>query len=111
MLYGTKLYIPKLKDKLNTDGIIIVTDTGNPTFDFNIYTNTHIEKTNMDVYVFEWGTGEVAPSYAWGLNYYTNSQWEIIKNMWTKYKYMNGKLINFLQFNQEDTNIKNNKRY
>lgn len=111
MPYGTKLYIPSLKSKLGTDGIITVTDTGGPTFDFDIYSNKSVGKVNADVYVISWGDGKVAPSYTWGLDFYSDSQWNGLKSAWNKYKSMNGKLMSFLKFSQEDANIKNHKRY
>ena len=111
MPYGTKLYIPSLKSQLGGDGIVTVTDTGGPTFDFDLYTSSSVGKVNADVYVIEWGTGKVAPSYTWGLNYYSDSQWAGLKSAWNKYKSMNGKLMSFLKFSQEDANIKNHKRY
>ena len=111
MPYGTKIYIPSLKNKLGGDGIVTVTDTGGPLFDFDLYTNKSVGKTNADAYVLSWGTGKVAPSYTWGLNFYSDSQWNNLKSAWNKYKSMNGQLMNFLKFNQEDTNIKNHKRY
>ena len=109
--YGTKLYIPSLKEQLGGDGIVIVTDTGNPTFDFNIYMKTNIKKMNADVYVISWGDGNIAPSYTWAMNLYSDNQWSNLKYLWNNYKLMNGKLMNFLLFNQEDTNIKNHKRF
>ena len=109
--YGTKIYIPALKDKLGNDGVLIVTDTGGPTFDFDIFTNKNIGKLNTDVYILAWGTGKIAPSYTWGFNYYNDTQWNKIKASWNRYKQMNGKLMSFYLFTQEDTNIKYHKRY
>ena len=80
-------------------------------FDFDIYSTSSIGKVNADVYVLSWGTGKTAPSYTWGLNFYSDSQWSNLKSAWNKYKSMNGKLINLLKFSQEDANIKNHKRY
>ena len=111
MPYGTKLYFPSLKSKLGGDGIVTVTDTGGPTFDFDLYTNAGIGKVNADAYVLSWGTGKVAPSYTWGLNFYNDAQWNNLKSAWNKYKSMNGQLMNFLKFSQEDANIKNHSRY
>ena len=109
--YGTKIYFPYLKELLGGDGIVTVTDTGSPIFDFDIYTNKGIGKVNMDAYILSWGEGETAPSFTWGLNNCDNEQWKDMKTSWKKYKSMNGKLMNFLQFNQEDAYIKNHKRY
>lgn len=109
--YGTKVYFPSLKDKLGGDGIVTVTDTGGPIFDFDLYTTNSIGKVNADAYVLSWGTGKTAPSYTWGLDFYSDSQWDGLKTAWAKYKSMNGQLINFLKFSQEDANVKNHKRY
>ena len=109
--YGTKVYFPSLKDKLGGDGIVTVTDTGGPIFDFDLYTTKSVGNINADAYILSWGTGKTAPSYTWGLNFYSDSQWNRLKTAWSKYKSMNGQLISFLKFNQEDANIKNHKRY
>ena len=109
--YGTKVYIPSLKDKLGGDGIVTVTDTGGPIFDFDLYTTKSVGKVNADAYILSWGTGKTASSYTWGLNHYNDSQWNGLKTAWAKYKSMNGQLISFLKFSQEDANIKNHKRY
>ena len=111
MPYGTKIYIPQLADKLGGDGILTVTDTGGPTFDFDIYTTKAIGKVNADVYVLSWGDKKIAPSYTWALNFYSDSQWDSLKSAWNKYKSMNGKLMTFLKFSTEDANLKNHKRY
>ena len=111
--YGTKIYIPQLADKLGGDGVLTVTDTGGCSFDFDIYTTSDIGKQNVDVYILEWGTGSVAPSYTWALNYYVNNNnWDSSKKKaWDAYKNMNGKLMTFTRYNQEDSNLKNHPNY
>ena len=105
--YGTKVYIPDLAGKVG-NGIYTVTDTGSPLFDFSVCTTTQLGKTNMDVYVLEWGSGENASSYIHSINYYLdNGLWDKYKAAWNAYKEMGGKLVNFIQFNKEDANIKN----
>jgi 3D (Asp-Asp-Asp) domain-containing protein len=112
MPYGTKIYIPELKNKLNTDGILTVTDVGGPYYDFDICTNQSMKKCNMDVYILEWGTGRIAPSYYKSIDQQIDlGQWDRYKAAWNIYKAMNGKLINFTKYNQEDTNIKNHPNY
>ena len=108
--YGTKIYFPSLKNKLG-DGIVTVTDTGGPIFDFDIYTNAGIGKINADAYVLSWGTGKVSASYTEMIDFYNDAQWNNLKSAWNKYKSMNGQLINFLKFSQKDANVKNHKRY
>ena len=114
--YGTKIYIPQLADKLGGDGILTVTDTGGPLFDFDLYTQNNIGKVNADVYILEWGTGKIAKGYTYFIDYYLNNgQWNDsthnYKKAWNKYKEMGGKLVSFLKFSQEDANIKNHPNY
>jgi 3D (Asp-Asp-Asp) domain-containing protein len=112
MPYGTKIYIPQLKDKLGGDGVLTVTDTGGCFLDFDLYTTNNIGKTNADVYVLEWGTGKVAPSYTWAINFYLeNGRWKGLVPAWNTYKNMGGKLITFTKYNQEDANITNHPNY
>ena len=110
--YGTKIYIPQLADKLGGNGVVTVTDTGGPLFDFDLYTQSNIGKVNADAYVLEWGTGSVAKGYTYFIDYYLkNGQWNTYKSAWNKYKEMGGKLMTFLKFSQEDANIKNHPNY
>ena len=112
MPYGTKIYIPQLADKLGGDGVLTVTDTGGPLFDFDIFTTSNVGKVNADVYVLEWGTGAVAKGYQYFIDYYLkNGQWSKYKSAWNKYKEMGGKLITFTKFSQDDSNIKNHPNY
>ena len=111
MPYGTKVYIPALKSKMNPEGIFTVTDTGGPTFDFDIYTSKSIGRINADAYILSWGTGGIAPSYSWAIDLYSDDRWNNIRLAWEKYKVMNGKLMSFYVFNPEDASIKNHKRY
>ena len=112
MPYGTKIYIPALKDKLGGDGVLTVTDTGGPLFDFDIFTTSNIGKTNADVYVLQWGTGKVAQGYKYFIDYYLkNGKWSNYVSAWNTYKNMGGKLITFTKFNQDDANIKNHPNY
>ena len=60
MPIGTKIYIPKLKGVINSDGMFTIRDTGGPFMDFDIFTtNTSISKSLTDVYVVSWGSGKV----------------------------------------------------
>jgi lysophospholipase L1-like esterase len=112
MPYGTKIYIPQLASKLGGDGVLTVTDTGGCFFDFDLFTQSSIGKTNADVYVLEWGTGKVAPSYTWAINFYLgNGRWSGLISAWNTYKNMGGKLMSFTKFNQEDANLKNHAHY
>ena len=111
MPYGTKIYIPALAGKAG-NGIFTVTDTGGCFFDFDIFTNTWAGKTNMDAYVLEWGTGKVAASYKWAINYYLGkNSWTKYIPAWNTYKNMGGKLINFHKYKSEDADIKSHPNY
>ena len=110
--YGTKIYIPALAGKAGT-GIFTVQDTGGCFFDFDIYTTTWSGKTNMDAYVLEWGsTSKIAKSYTWAMDLYNSrGTWGTLKSAWVTYKNMNGKLVNFLKYDNTDANIKNHPNY
>ena len=112
MPYGTKIYIPGLAGKAGT-GIFTVQDTGGCFFDFDIYTTTWSGKTNMDAYVLEWGTSsKIAESYTWAMDLYNKrGTWGKLKAAWVAYKNMNGKLVNFHKYRNEDANIKNHPNY
>ena len=110
--YGTKVYVPGLAGKVGT-GIFVVQDTGGPLFDFDICTSSWSGKDNFDVYVLEWGdTSKIAKSYTWGIDLYVkNGSWSKYIKAWNTYKSMNGKLINYHKFNQEDSTITNHPNY
>ena len=110
--YGTKIYIPALAGKAGT-GVFNVHDTGGPLFDFDLCTNSFNDKKNFDVYVLEWGdTSNIAKSFTWGIDLYNkNGSWSKYIKAWNTYKNMNGKLINYLKFSQEDANIKSHPHY
>jgi 3D (Asp-Asp-Asp) domain-containing protein len=111
MPYGTKIYIPDLAGKVG-DGVLTVTDCGGPFFDFDINTNTWNEKTNLDVYVLEWGTGKNATSYTFSINEQVKlGQWDKYKSAWGIYKNMGGKLVNFHKYNSEDSSITTHPNY
>jgi hypothetical protein len=112
MPYGTKIYIPSLKEQLGGSGILKVTDCGGPIFDFDLYTKSDIGKSNHDVYILEWGTGKVAPGYKYFIDFYLErNSWDKYKAAWNKYKEMNGKLISFLKFNVDDGDIYSHPHY
>ena len=110
--YGTQVYIPDLAQKGIGDGIFTVVDTGGHFFDFDIHVPnayaSKIGKGNHDVYILRPGTGTakdagVTASYTYIANYYKKKgQWPKLVSAWNTYQKMNGKLIHFHQFNQED---------
>lgn len=110
--YGTQVYIPDLAKMGVGDGIYTVVDTGGHFFDFDIHAPkeyvSKIGKANHDVYVIRFGTGTtkdagVAASYTYIANYYKkNGSWPKLVSAWNKYQKMNGKLIHFHQFCQDD---------
>ena len=111
MPYGTKIYIPGLAGKAGS-GVFTVTDTGGCFFDFDIFTATWAGKENMDAYVLEWGTGKTAASYTWAIDFYLgNGRWSGLIKPWNTYKNMNGKLMHFTKFNNEDATIKSHAHY
>ena len=111
MPYGTKIYIPGLAGKAG-NGVFTVTDTGGCFFDFDIFTATWAGKENMDAYVLEWGTGKTAASYTWAIDFYLgNGRWSGLIKPWNTYKNMNGKLMHFTKFNNEDATIKSHAHY
>jgi cell wall-associated NlpC family hydrolase len=112
MPYGTMIYIPALKEQLGGSGILKVTDTGGPLFDFDIFTKSNIGKANHDVYILEWGDRKVAQGYKYFINYYLDrGVWPTYTSAWNKYKEMNGKLMFFLKFNVDDADIQSHPNY
>ena len=109
--YGTKIFVPGLVGQAG-QGIYTITDTGGPLFDFDICTSSWAGKTNMDVYVLEWGTGKVAGSYTYFIEYYLErNTWSTYVNAWNTYKNMGGKLIGCTKFSQDDANITSHPHY
>jgi 3D (Asp-Asp-Asp) domain-containing protein len=93
MPYGTKIYIPQLASKLGGDGVLTVTDTGGCFFDFDLFTQSSIGKTNADVYVLEWGSGKISWSYTEAIDFYVKrGTWSTYISAWNTYKNMGGKL-------------------
>jgi 3D (Asp-Asp-Asp) domain-containing protein len=109
--YGTKIYIPSLKD-LPGKGIVTVVDTGGPLFDFDIYSSSSLGKEARDAYVLEWGTGKISWSYTEAIDFYVKKgTWNTYTSAWNMYKNMGGKLIGFLKFSDKDQDIKNHPQY
>ena len=109
--YGTKIYVPYLNGKAG-GGVYTITDTGGPLFDFDICTASWEGKQNMDVYILEWGTGKAAGSYTYFINYYLErNRWQTYIKAWNTYKNMNGKLMHYTKFNQDDVDLKSHPHY
>ncbi len=107
---GTKIYIPSLKGVINDTGVFEVEDTGGMSFDFDMFVSYSnkgkIGKKNMDVYVLEWGNKKMTTSYTYIINYFkNNNRFEQYRKSWEIYLQMNGKLINFWKFKDEDKNL------
>ena len=110
--YGTQIYVPDMARMGIGDGIFTVVDTGGHFFDFDLHVPdqyvSKIGKQNRDVYILRFGPGTnkdegVAVSYSWICkNYKKKGQWPKLVSAWNTYQKMNGKLIHFHQFNQED---------
>lgn len=113
---GTKIYIPEYDGVMgeNKSGIFTVVDSGGPFFDFDLYVpnENEVGKVNKDVYVVEWGKlKHPAISFTYWLTKYSDGQWNKYKGGWRTYKQMNGVMVNFHKFLQEDANIKSHPRY
>lgn len=107
---GTKLYIPSLKGVVNDTGLFEVEDTGGHAFDFDIFTGgdsrKKVGKQNREVYVLEWGQKKLTCSYTYIINYFKEQgRFENYRAAWELYKKMDGQVIKFYQFNDEDKNL------
>lgn len=116
MPIGTKIYIPELKGKVNSDGIFTVKDTGGHCFDFDILTegeNTNIStQKSYKAYVLSWGSGKVTSSFIAAKKVCDQKYGtEKFKKAWSEYKKYGGSTMELLKFNQEDANIKNQSWY
>ena len=116
MPFGTKIYIPELKGKVNSDGIFTVKDTGGHCFDFDILTSSANSAINgsqsYKVYVLSWGTGKITASISKGKEVcdkkYGASKFA---KAWNLYKTYGGSTMELLKFQQDDANIKNQSWY
>ena len=102
--YGTKVYIPRLKGKVNNDGIFEVVDTGGHCFDFDIATSRSFGVTGFyEAYVISYGSGSIAASFTKMYNYLQShggaSKYNAAFRDYMKY---GGCLIKFDKFNSED---------
>lgn len=116
MPIGTKLYIPDLKGKVNSDGIFTVKDTGGYCFDFDVLTkgknNDIVSEKSYKVYVLSWGSGKVTSSFTAAKKVNDKKDGtEKYKAAWNAYKTYGGSTMELLKFNQEDANIKNQSWY
>lgn len=104
--FGTKIYIPDLKGKINSTGIFTVEDTGGFCFDFDMFTSSKKNVTGFHTaYIISYGSGKTAASYTYakkvcdqkyGANAFTSA--------WKQYMTHGGCLIHFSKFNSEDAN-------
>ena len=116
MPYGTKIYIPELKGKVNSDGMFTVQDTGGFCFDFDVLTskaNSAISgNKSYKAYVVSWGSGKIAASFTKMKEtcdkYYGPNKF---KSAWNLYKTYGGSTMELLKFQQDDANIKNQPWY
>ena len=113
---GTKIYIEALKGVVNDDGIFIVEDTGGHCFDFDIFVSkdksSKVGKQSLDVKVISWGNDKMTASYTYIIEYYLKldaqdgkGRIDRYRDAWKKYNEMDGKLIKFFKFKDEDKTI------
>lgn len=113
---GTKIYIEELKGVINDDGIFVVEDTGGHAFDFDIFISKNnaskIGKKSMNVKVISWGNNKMTVSYSHIIKYYMSldkkdggNRISRYHKAWQLYNEMDGKLIKFYKFNDEDKDI------
>ena len=100
--FGTKIYIPGLKGKVNSTGLFTVEDTGGYTFDFDVCTSTSFNITGFyEAYIISYGTDKrIAESFTYGRKA-TGGRFEKAFREYMKY---GGCLIKFNKFDSEDAN-------
>lgn len=128
MPYGTVIYVKHLDGKAGggivknsngkvmknlgqpKNGVFYVGDTGGPLFDFDLNTNAFSAKENHDVVVLEWGkdTKAIATFTDIIKMYIRQGRLSVYRDAVQSYKKMNGLIINFHKFNNEDANLANN---
>jgi murein DD-endopeptidase MepM/ murein hydrolase activator NlpD len=112
MPYGTKLYIPAIKQHCkSSDGTWIVTDTGGPGFDFDVFTNYKVTDGSIKAwdgltgkaYVVSWGNGKgIAPSFKTS-DKKTGGKWA--SNL-RAYRKLGGCTINLTKWRKDDIDFK-----
>ena len=103
--YGTKLYIPGLKGKVNSTGMFTVEDTGGYTFDFDVCTSKSCNITGFyEAYIVSYGsTKSIAKSFT-KMRQVVDPNGTRFANAWKEYMKNGGCLIRFNKFNSEDAN-------
>ena len=100
--YGTKLYIPSLKGKVNSTGIFTVEDTGGYCFDFDIATSKSYGVTGYrTAYILSYGSGKVSASFTYGRKVVDPNGTKYV-TAWKAYMAKGGCLIHFSKFNDDD---------
>lgn len=105
--FGTKVYIPALKNKSsnNPSAIFKVTDNGNAGFDFDICcpSSVYYDTKRLDVYVVSWpsDTSKCTKSHTWCIKNLPYSE-----KIWKDYVKNGGSTVNCLKFQNEDSNIR-----
>ena len=99
--YGTKIYIPGLKEKVNSTGLFTVEDTGGYCFDFDVCTSKAYNITGFyEAYIISYGTGPIAKSFTYGRRVTGARFGKAFRN----YMEHGGCLIKFNKFDSEDAN-------
>ena len=100
--YGTKIYIPGLKGKVNNTGLFTVEDTGGYTFDFDVCTSRSYNITGFyEAYVISYGTSKSIAASFTQMRKVTGARYEAAFREYMKH---GGCLIKFSKFNSEDAN-------
>ena len=103
--YGTKLYIPGLKGKVNNTGMFTVEDTGGYTFDFDVCTSKSYNITGFyEAYIISYGTSKsIAESFT-KMRQVVDPNGTKFANAWNEYMKHGGCLIKFNKFSSVDAN-------
>ena len=100
--YGTKIYIPSLKGKVNSTGIFTVEDTGGYCFDFDVATSKSSGVTGFrKAYILSYGSGKTSASFTYGRKV-VDPNGTKYATAWKTYMTHGGCLIHFSKFNDED---------
>ena len=103
--FGTKIYVPGLKGKVNNTGLFTVEDTGGYTFDFDVCTSRTCNVTGFyEAYIISYGTSKSIASSFTKMKKVVDPNGTKFANAWNEYMKHGGCLIKFNKFNSEDAN-------
>ena len=103
--FGTKIYIPGLKGKVNNTGLFTVEDTGGYTFDFDVCTSRTCNITGFyEAYIISYGTSKGLAASFTKMKKVVDPDGTKFANAWNEYMKHGGCLIKFNKFSSEDAN-------